>query len=367
MAITAQGLHVTDARILVVDEAASTVLRMVEQLQQEGFRPLGVTSGAQAIDAYKAQSLELVLIGMSTDGMSGIDVLRAIMLYDPEALVVMMSANATAEVAVEALRSGATEFVIRPWDAPELTARLMAVLERFSQMGLRGNLRDLSLSTIVSVNCNEYNQAELRLRRRGQVGVVYFDQGAIVHASLDDDEGEAAIYELLTWEDGSFVLRQGVPAPKHTVQVDWAGLLLEGMRRIDESSMRVELDPGEETRAQAWPDRMATALKAVQGVESVVVSSPGGELLAQAASAEPVMGAGLTALVAQRALGISSSLNAGAPRHTMFTGRGGRFLVVPYKEDYVGLWLSKRHPPESIMLGVTTVMRRYRRLRGEQR
>jgi len=358
---------VTGARILVVDEAASTVLRMVEQLQQEGFQPLGVTDGAQAADMYKEQSFELALIGVSTDGAGGIDVLRAIMLHDPEALVVMMSTDATVDVAVEAMKSGAREFTSKPWDAPALTAKLMAVLKRRDEMGLRGNLRDLSLTTIVSVNCNEYAQSELLVRDQGRVGAVYFERGGIVHASLDDEEGEAAIYELLTWEDGSFVLRQGVPAPKHTIQMDWAGLLLRGMQQIDDTSREVELDIGEEAGARGWQDRMATALAAVKGVESVVVCSPGGELLAQAASTDPVMGAGLTALVAQRALGISRSLNAGEPRYASITDGGGRFLVVPCEEDYVGLWLSERHPPESIMLEVTTVMRRYRRLRGEQR
>jgi CheY-like chemotaxis protein len=362
-----QRLNVTGERILVVDGAASAVLRMVEQLQQEGFEPLGVTNGAQATELYRAQSFELALVGVSTEGMGGIDVLRAIMAYDPEALVVMMSTNATVEVAVEALRSGALEFISKPWDVPELCAKLVAVLERDSERGLRGNLRDLSLTTIVSVNCSEYNQAELLLHRQGRVGAVYFEGGAIVHASLDDDEGEAAVYELLSWEDGSFVLRQGVPAPKHSVEVDWAGLLLEGMRRIDDASVEVELDLGEETRARAWPDRMATALAAVEGVNSVVVCSPGGEFLAQAASADPVVGAGLTALVAQRALSISGALDAGAPRHALITDGGGRLLVIPYRDDYVGLRVSERRPPESIMLGVTTVMRRYRRLRGERR
>lgn len=357
----------TGERILVVDEAASTVLRMVEQLQQEGFQPLGVTDGAQATDMYKEQSFELALIGVSTEGAGGMDVLRAIMLSDPEARVVMMSADATVDVAVEAMKSGAREFISRPWDAPGLTAKLMAVLERGSEIGLRGRLRDLSLTTIVSVNCNEYAQSELLVRDQGRIGAIYFEQGGVVHASLDGEEGEAAIYELLTWEDGSFVLRQGVPAPKHTIQMDWAGLLLRGMQQIDDASMELELDFGEETVAQTWQDRMATALAAVKGVESVVVCSPGGELLAQASSTDPVTGAGLTALVAQRALGISRSLNAGEPRRASITNGGGRFLVVPCQNDYVGLWLSERHPPESMMLEVTTVMRRYRRLRGEQR
>ena len=361
-----QRLRVNGARLLVVDEAPGTVLMLSEQLQQEGFQPLGVTSGAQAVDSYKTQCFELALIGVSTEGMSGIDVLTDIMLYDPEALVVMMGAGATVEVAVEALQRGAKEFISRPWDVAELIAKLVDVLDLRNEMGVRGNLRDLSLTSIVSVNCNEHNQAELLVRRQGRVGAVYFEGGAIVHASLGDVEGQAAIFELLAWEDGSFVLRQGIPSPKRTIQVDWAGLLLEGMQRIDDASLEVELDFGEETPEQTWPDRMAKALASVQGVQSVVVSSPGGEPLAQEGNSDPLTAALLTALVAQRTLCVSRSLNAGATRHALVTGANGRVLVAPYKEDHVGLRLSERETPESITLGVTTVLRRYRRLKGEQ-
>ena len=354
-------------RVLIVDEEASTIRTLVGELEQQGFEALGVTDGAEAIRLYEAQPFGLVLVGVATMGMKGIEVVRTLMRYDPEALVVMMGADPTVETAVEALKSGAREFIDRPLDIPELIAKVRGVLELGTEKAVRGNLRDLALTGIISVNCSEHNQAELILRREGHVGAIYFDQGTIVHASLDDEEGEAAIYELLSWEDGSFSLRQGTPPPRRTVHSDWTGLLLEGMRRMDEVGEDLDLEWDDDAIGdEAGVGRVARALEALEGIESVVICSPGGELLAGTSGADPARAASLAALGGQRALGIALALSAGQPTHIFITGALGRLMVVPYGEDLVGLWLSGRETPESVMLGVTTVLRRYRRLKGEQ-
>ena len=352
-------------RVLIVDEEASTIRTLVGELEQQGFEALGVTDGAEAIRLYEAQPFGLVLVGVATMGMKGIEVVRTLMRYDPEALVVMMGADPTVETAVEALKSGAREFIDRPLDIPELIAKVRGVLELGTEKAVRGNLRDLALTGIISVNCSEHNQAELILRREGHVGAIYFDQGTIVHASLDDEEGEAAIYELLSWEDGSFSLRQGTPPPRRTVHSDWTGLLLEGMRRMDEVGEDLDLEWDDDAIGdEAGVGRVARALEALEGIESVVICSPGGELLAGTSGADPARAASLAALGGQRALGIALALSAGQPTYIFITGALGRLMVVPYGEDLVGLWLSGRSLPESALKAVKTVFRRYRQVKG---
>jgi DNA-binding response OmpR family regulator len=355
-------------RVLVVDADTTAIGTLVEGLQQQGFEAQGLTRGTETVELCRAQPFELVLVGVATDGMKGIEVVEALLRYDPEALVVMMGRDATVETAVEALKTGAKEFVSWPMEIPELVSKLNGVLEQASQQAVRGNLRDMALTGIISVNCGEHNQAELTVQHQGREGAIYFDQGTIVHASLDGEVGEAVIYELLTWEEGSFSLRQGVPAPEHTVHGDWTGLLLEGMRRIDDAREDVELDLEWDEDApveEASLSKVARALQALEGVESVAISSPGGELLGGSSSADAARRASLTALAGQRALGLASALDAGRPGHAFVTGALGRLLVIPYGGDYVGLWLSARTLPESTLKSVKTVLRRYRRAKGE--
>jgi FixJ family two-component response regulator/predicted regulator of Ras-like GTPase activity (Roadblock/LC7/MglB family) len=352
-------------QILVVDSDASNLRALVPELEQAGFVVRGAVYDAGAVQTYRAGTFELVLMYVRAHGAEGMQFLKTITRYDPEALVVVMATEATVDLAVEALQSGAREFVKDPLDAAELAARLHDVLAQRSDKAVRGNLRDLALTSIISVNCSEHNQAELVIRRQGRAGIIYFDSGTIVHASLEDQEGEGVVYELLSWEDGSFALRQDVPPPKRTVQTDWTGLLLEGMRRIDDGVEDWdEEEEYEEVDEEPGMSNVIDALMAIEGVEGVVLCSPGGELLAEAVDSDAARKAAVTALAGQRSRRLAFLLNAGQPRRVFLTGPGGRLLVVPHGEDYAGVWISQRSSPEATADEVRTVLRRYLQTKG---
>jgi CheY-like chemotaxis protein/predicted regulator of Ras-like GTPase activity (Roadblock/LC7/MglB family) len=346
-------------QVLVVNSDASNVRALVPELEQAGFVVRGAVYDAGAVETYQAGTFDLVLMYVRAHGAEGMQFLKTITRYDPEALVVVMATDATVDLAVEALQSGAREFIKDPLDTAELAAKLQDVLAQRSEKAVRGSLRDLALTSIISVNCSEHNQAELVIRRQGRVGVIYFDSGTIVHASLEDQEGEGVVYELLSWEDGSFTLRQDVRPPKRTVQTDWTGLLLEGMRRIDDGVEDWdEEEEYEEADEEPGMSNVIDALMAIEGVEGVVLCSPGGELLAEAVDSDAARKAAVTALAGQRSRRLAFLLNAGQPRRVFLTGPGGRLLVVPHGEDYAGVWISQRSSPEAAADEVRTVLRR---------
>jgi CheY-like chemotaxis protein/predicted regulator of Ras-like GTPase activity (Roadblock/LC7/MglB family) len=356
------------AQILVVDSDASNVRALVPELKQAGFVVRGAVYDAGAVETYQSNTFDLVLMYLRAHGAEGMEFLRTITRYDPEALVVAMATDATVDLAVEALKSGAREFIKDPLGIGELTARLHEVLAQRSDKAVRGSLRDLALTSIISVNCSEHNQAELVIRRQGRVGIMYFDNGTIVHASLEDQEGEGAVYEMLSWGDGSFALRQDVPPPKRTVQTDWTGLLLEGMRRIDDGVEDWdEEEEDEEVDEGPGMSNVIDALMAIEGVEGVVLCSPGGELLADAVASDPARKAAVTALAGQRSRRLAFLLNAGQPRRVFLTGPGGRLLVVPHGENYAGVWISRRSSPEATAEEIRTVLRRYLQTKGGPR
>ena len=101
-------------------------------------------------------------------------------------------------------------------------------------MAVEGDLKDLNLPGIVQVICLERRRFVLTMRRRGEKGAIFFDDGEIVHARLGATEGEDAVYQLLEWSDGTFRLGNHVTAPRRSVTVPWGHLLLEGARRVDE-------------------------------------------------------------------------------------------------------------------------------------
>lgn len=105
-------------------------------------------------------------------------------------------------------------------------------------MTVAGDLRDMDLTSIIAINCNEMNQARLVVRHEGREARIFFQDGNIVHMSLEPVEGEEVMYEVLGWKEGTFELERGVPTPKRTVNAGWSELVLQGMQRLDERGTR---------------------------------------------------------------------------------------------------------------------------------
>ncbi len=137
-------------------------------------------------------------------------------------------------------------------------------------MAVRGRLEDLSLTGLISVNCNEGNQAHLHMQRGEQHAHIYFDGGGIAHLVLGDREGESVIQEILSWEHGTFELEMNVPPPARTVETPWHNLVLSGMHALDEASdlEREELEV-EDWTASADLDFEETAFTQPQEVDKM--------------------------------------------------------------------------------------------------
>lgn len=101
-------------------------------------------------------------------------------------------------------------------------------------MSLEGDLKEFSLIGVMQIICMEHRRAGLHVRRRGEEATILFDGGDIVQATLGNLQGEEAIYQLLTWTEGSFRTTEQITIVTRNVFKNWNHLLIEGMRRIDE-------------------------------------------------------------------------------------------------------------------------------------
>jgi hypothetical protein len=104
-------------------------------------------------------------------------------------------------------------------------------------MSLRGNLREMSVADLIQHYCDDRKKAKLDISSGGHTAQIYFKEGNVVHASLGTKEGEQVIYDVLGWEEGTFSLTVGVNSPKESIKRSWAGLIMEGAKRLDEAKL----------------------------------------------------------------------------------------------------------------------------------
>jgi predicted regulator of Ras-like GTPase activity (Roadblock/LC7/MglB family) len=121
-------------------------------------------------------------------------------------------------------------------------------------MGIQGNLRDMALADLIQHTCQDRRTAQLQIRHAGAEANLFFKDGNLVHAQSGADTGEEVVYRILQWTDGGFTLETGVEPPTASIARGWSSLLLEGARRLDETSQDapgVRTDPS--TQAEVKP------------------------------------------------------------------------------------------------------------------
>lgn len=105
-------------------------------------------------------------------------------------------------------------------------------------MAIKGNLQDMSLPSLVQMICTDRRMAALIIcHQNTEEGVLFFENGEIVHARLGLLEGEEAAFELLQWTEGTFHLGDQSRIPRHTIDAPWRYLMLEAMKKVDEGNM----------------------------------------------------------------------------------------------------------------------------------
>ncbi|KPJ75687.1 MAG: Fis family transcriptional regulator [Deltaproteobacteria bacterium SG8_13] len=115
--------------ILVVDDELSMRELLEFMLKKEGYQVSVAQNGGQAIEMLKKNSYDLLLCDIRLGDMTGLDVLRACRQKQPNTTVVMISAYASTETAVEAMNEGAYDYVPKPFDNEELKQTIAKALD----------------------------------------------------------------------------------------------------------------------------------------------------------------------------------------------------------------------------------------------
>src|SRR5688572_2188343 len=116
------------ARILVVDDEELIRWSLVERMRAEGYDVVEAGTGAQAIE-HARDGVDLVLLDYKLPDMDGVTVLRRIKELDPDALVILLTAYASVETAVEAMKEGAFHFANKPFDLDDVAFLVSRALE----------------------------------------------------------------------------------------------------------------------------------------------------------------------------------------------------------------------------------------------
>jgi two-component system, NtrC family, response regulator PilR len=120
----------TPTRILVVDDERSMRELLGIVLRREGYEVMIAENGRGAVAVLEREPVDLIISDIKMPDMSGVDVLRAAKQIDQDILGIMITAFASADTAIEAMRLGAHDYLSKPFDVDELKMKVRNALEQ---------------------------------------------------------------------------------------------------------------------------------------------------------------------------------------------------------------------------------------------
>ena len=130
----------TDYQVLIVDDDESIRRMLSAVLSREGFQTVTAKDGEEGLALFRSTSPDIVLMDIRMPGRSGIEAMRAMLDLRPGAVVILMTAYADLDTAVQAIKNGVFDFVIKPFDLAEIG---LLVNRAYQMREMRREIRSL--------------------------------------------------------------------------------------------------------------------------------------------------------------------------------------------------------------------------------
>ncbi|MBN2194126.1 MAG: response regulator [Polyangiaceae bacterium] len=265
-------------QLLLVD-ADPRSLRVLEvSLKNAGFSVTTATDGADALGKIDFSAPDLVLTDTRLPRLDGYELVRRLKEKPDTAGIpaVFLTSQKSIEDKIRGLELGVEDYLTKPIFVRELIARVNLLLARRTQermvtsfpvsvrTRLAGSLEDMGVVDLLQTFEVSRKSGVARITNGSQRQmVVYFRDGKVVDAELGRLRGEEAVYRSLLWDRGSFDVDFHPVNNPDVIPTSNQGLLMEGMRRVDEWGRLLEQLPPLDTVFHIDTDQLLERLNEI--------------------------------------------------------------------------------------------------------
>jgi len=232
--------------VLIADPDPENSSMLDFKLTQQGFNVVVVRDTEKAKEAVKNNNFDLIITEVDITPNDGFEFIYSIKKDSRCASIpVIILSKVSDPASVErGLNLGVIDYITKPYSVDVFVLKVKKTIENFNQQrsfeekkqrGVSGSLSEISIPDILQILSNARRTGLLTITSSKGVGEIYLDSGRIVDAIYSGLRGEEAFYQIIGWEDGTFNLDPDVLMLGATINRSTDGLIMEGLRRLDES------------------------------------------------------------------------------------------------------------------------------------
>lgn len=244
--------------VLLVDDDTEMIHALKEGFKryQESFEILLAEDGLEAVESLKKNIISLVVTDLKMPNMDGFELLAHIMEHYPDIPVIIITGYSTPEMENLARKGGAVGYIAKPFLIENLARQILTTLRKESEGGALHNVSSGMFLQLIEM---EQKTCTIRLEEKtsGKKGILFFNEGQLLDARVNNLQGEAAAHEIFSWDAVNLSIQDGCALKEDKIKSELQPLILEAMRRKDESepeeipeSVLEQIEPPQEGPAE---------------------------------------------------------------------------------------------------------------------
>jgi CheY-like chemotaxis protein len=246
---------VAKQHLLIVDSDPKSLRVLEVSLKKAGFNVTRAVNGVDAIEKIQTVVPDLVISDTAMPEMDGFE-LHAKLKANPEwsdIPMIFLTAQKSIEDKIRGLEAGVDDYLTKPIFIREILARVGLLLQRRQRERLEhrgsktkfaGDLGDMGVVDLIQTIDISRKSGVIHLASiDGDEGDIFFREGKVIDATTHSRSGADAVYRMLIWSAGTFEIEFQNVDREDRISLSTQGLLMEGMRRLDEWGRLLEQAP----------------------------------------------------------------------------------------------------------------------------
>jgi len=258
-----------DVKLLLVDDNPM-VLGMLQQALAPFARVVSAGDAADALLKAVDDPPDLVVCDYRMPGMDGRQLVERLKSRPATAnfSAILMASRADIDERLSP-QDAADDYLAKPFFLKEATRRIKRTVDRIalekmaktapSDGVVRGNLSQMNVIDLMQSLEMGRKSCQLKLNNESEKCEVFFVEGQVKHATYGSLLGDQAVFKVLRWTGGNFELNFEGKTDQETTQLNTQGLLMEGLRLLDESQREGGAEAGQDTGTGASASGAASA------------------------------------------------------------------------------------------------------------
>lgn len=278
--------------VLIVDSDPKSLRVLEVSLKKAGYSVTKAENGADALEMISFSDPDLIISDTNMPVMDGFELCTKLKENEEWAGIpfIFLTAQKSIEDKIRGLELGVDDYLNKPIFIREILARVNLSLQRRqkerlerrgSKTNFSGDLVDMGVVDLIQTIDVSRKSGVIHLNREDDEGEIIFIDGRVTDAVTRNRKGADAVYRMLVWNHGTFEIEFKNVDREETIDLSTQGLLMEGMRRLDEWGRLQEQLPSLESvfdvdarvlaeRLGEIPDEVNAILKHFDGRRSLM-------------------------------------------------------------------------------------------------